>query len=73
MKNSFSINQVANSLGVSRVTIHRELSSGKLEAAKVGGQYLITRPDLEKYLGSQERVDSIFGESKINLKVLPNE
>lgn len=60
-KRGFNINEVARALGVSHDTIRREITKKKLETVKVGGQYLITQPDLEKYLGSRERYIALFG------------
>ena len=60
-KRGFNISEVARALGVSHDTIRREISKNKLETVKVGGQYIITQPDLEKYLGNRERYIALFG------------
>ena len=60
-KRGFNIYEVARALGVSHDTIRREITKKKLGTVKVGGQYLITQPDLEKYLGSRERYIALFG------------
>ncbi|MEX2399850.1 MAG: helix-turn-helix domain-containing protein [Rhodothermales bacterium] len=59
----FTPEEIADATGVSIQTIYRHLRSGKLPSAKPGKSYIITRADLEKYLGGQERVDSLFGEA----------
>jgi len=47
----FSIEQVAEELSLHPKTILRYVSDGRLKAAKIGKQYRILRPDLEKFLG----------------------
>lgn len=59
-KMSFTPQEVAEATGKSTVTVYRHLRSGKLPAAKPGGEYVITRSDLATYLGSEERVAELF-------------
>jgi len=60
----FTIEQVARATGKHWFTINRHIHKGKLKAAKVGNQYIITRPDLTAYLGSEERVNALFGQDE---------
>lgn len=56
-KTIFSIEQVAEELSLHPKTILRYVSEGRLKAAKIGKQYRILRPDLEKFLG--RRMDKL--------------
>lgn len=53
--------EIADVLGRSKVTIRREITEGRLPAVKVGRAWTITRTDLVQYLGSEDRVDDLFG------------
>jgi len=57
----FTPDELAERLKVNVHTIYRHIRSGKLPASKPGGAYIVSRADLVIYLGSSERVDSIFG------------
>jgi len=57
----YTVAQIADVLQRSERTIRREISEGKLPAAKVGRAYTITRSDLVAYLGSEDRVNDLFG------------
>jgi excisionase family DNA binding protein len=61
-KNVFTPEEIAATLGKNIHTIYRHIRAGKLPASKPGGEYIITRADLAKYLG-WERVDSLFGKA----------
>jgi len=50
MKNYASIQQVANSLGVSRATIYNLIYSKKITAYKVGRKTLLQIEEVEDYL-----------------------
>ncbi|NPV54872.1 MAG: helix-turn-helix domain-containing protein [Firmicutes bacterium] len=52
-KKALSPEEVAELLGVSRTTIYREMSRGRLSSMKVGARRLIMLPDLEAYLGKE--------------------
>jgi len=60
-KKALSPEEVAELLGVSRSTIYREMSRGKLPSTKVGARRLIMLPDLEAYLG-KERARALVNE-----------
>ena len=60
----YTVGHVADVLNRSKVTIRREITEGKLPAVKVGRAWTITRSDLVAYLGSEERVDDLFGPSE---------
>ncbi len=48
----YSAREAADLLGVHVRTIHRHIREGRLEAARVGNRYRITRGDLEAFLGT---------------------
>lgn len=60
-KKVLSPEEVTELLGVSRSTIYREMSRGKLPSTKVGARRLIMLPDLEAYLG-KERARALVNE-----------
>jgi excisionase family DNA binding protein len=51
---AFSVEETAETLGVSRDVLYDELRAGKLGSIKVGRRRLITRNQLEAYLASLE-------------------
>ena len=50
-KTIFSVEQVAEELSLHPKTILRYVGEGRLKASKIGKQYRILRPDLEKFIG----------------------
>jgi excisionase family DNA binding protein len=46
---AFSLKEVASILGVHPETIRRAVKAGKLKAAKIGKDYRIAKPELERY------------------------
>lgn len=60
-KQHWNRKEVAEALGMHPNTISRHIKAGKLNAAKPGRKFLITRSDLVDYLGSEEQVNDIFG------------
>ena len=47
----FTIDQVAEYLGLHPKTVRRHVSEGKLKAVRVGKQYRVARHDLEAFMG----------------------
>jgi len=45
-----SVKQAVDYLGVSRMTIHRKMKSGKLPYSRFGGRVLILKKDLDKLI-----------------------
>jgi len=83
-KTLFSTLEVANILGVSRVTVFNRIRSGEINALKVGRAYLISKEELNRYLGKEElteerkqeisqNIDLILSEYGNALKMLGNE
>jgi excisionase family DNA binding protein len=64
MKRTFNASEVADALDISVRTVTRHIEAGKLDAAKPGRAYVISRQDLADYLGGMKRVDDIFGPAK---------
>lgn len=62
-KHKYTIQDIADRMGLSVRTVRRHIKKGDLPAVKVGRSYVITRTDLVEWLGSEERVDDIFGTS----------
>ena len=52
---SFSVNEAAELIGVSRVTVYNQIAAGNLGSIKVGRRRLITRDQIEAFL--RERTD----------------
>lgn len=63
-KKALSPEEVAELLGVSRSTVYREMSRGKLPSTKVGARRLIMLPDLEVYLG-KERARALISDDAL--------
>ena len=83
-KTLFSTLEVAKILGVSRVTVFNRIKSGEINALKVGRAYLISKEELNRYLGQEEltearkqeinqNVDLILAEYGKALKMLGDE
>jgi excisionase family DNA binding protein len=49
-KKMYSVKEVADLLGVSRVTVFRWIKSGKLKATMVGGAFVVSVEDLPHHL-----------------------
>ncbi len=60
-KKQYSAPEVANILGVSRITVFNRIRSGKIKAEKIGRNYIISYDDLlealGKSIGKQKRED----------------
>jgi excisionase family DNA binding protein len=61
VKRKFSVADVADALDLSERTVRNRIKDGELPAVKPGKEWIITRPDLAKWLGGMERVEAIFG------------
>lgn len=51
-KRAHSIQEVADTLGINRVTVYRLLERGELKSIKVGRRRLILAEELERYLAA---------------------
>ncbi len=51
----YTVQEVADYLGLSRKTIYRYLKAGKLKAKKVGAEYRITQSQLDELLNGKEQ------------------
>lgn len=60
MKGAYNAEEVAEMMGVHVRTIRRHIKAGDLPAKKIGKSYVITRPDLARYLGSDERAAAVL-------------
>lgn len=49
--NFYSTNELAEKLGVSRVSIFKKIKTGKIKASKVGRNYIIPKEEYENILG----------------------
>ena len=58
--------QVADALGMAPRTISRHIKNGRLDAIRPGKAYIITRSALVDYLGSEEKVEDLFGPTDSN-------
>jgi len=59
-KRRFTVQNVADALGVTTRTVRNYIKNGELPATKPGREYIITRSDLAEFLGSEERVRDLF-------------
>lgn len=64
VKRKFSIEEVAEALDITPRTVRNRIKDGELPAIQPGREYIITRTDLVEWLGSEGRVDDIFGSTK---------
>jgi len=53
-KLGYSIEEIAEILGVSRCTIYQELNAGNLDSIKIQGRRIITSDQIERYLKSKQ-------------------
>jgi putative molybdopterin biosynthesis protein len=53
MEKLYTTQEVANMLGVSRITVFNKVKKGEIKARKVGRQYLIAESDLPGFLGGK--------------------
>ena len=60
MNTIFSPKEVAKILKVAPTTIYAELHRGKLKHSRVGRRFLITKSELESYVGSADRLDEMI-------------
>jgi excisionase family DNA binding protein len=58
---AFSLKEVASILGVHPETIRRAVKAGKLKAAKIGKDYRIAKPELERFFRAMGGT-SLFGD-----------
>ena len=54
-KNFYTIEEVANKLGVSRQTISNRISTGKIPAAKIENRYYISEVYIELYIKERNK------------------
>jgi putative molybdopterin biosynthesis protein len=57
----FTVEEVADRLKVSHMTVYRWIKAGQLGAYKIGGEFRITERDIERFL--QERRFPVKGEN----------
>ena len=55
---TYSVNEIAAILGVSRRTIYLLLDRGELNSRRIGGRQRITAAELDRVLQPKERADS---------------
>lgn len=56
-KNYYTVKELADIMGLSRITIFNRVKSGKIKAEKIGRNYIIYKKDLEKILGHDLTAD----------------
>ncbi len=47
---AYLVSEIAESTGLSDQTIYREIESGRLEARRIRGRIVVTRPALDRWL-----------------------
>lgn len=68
MKELFNVEEVANILNVHTRTVRRYIKEGKMEAKKVGGQWRVTKENLESFMDTPLVLEQIQSESDRKLK-----
>ncbi len=56
-----TVDEVANLLKLSKITIYRLIKTGEIPAYKVGASWRVNREDLEAYIESRKRMVSKIG------------
>ena len=51
-KNYYSIAELAQILGISRIAVYKRIKSGKIEAHKIGRMFVIPKSEIESILGT---------------------
>lgn len=49
---SFTVNEVAKEMSISRESVRRLIASGQLEAYRVGRKYLVTQKAVAEYISA---------------------
>ena len=49
----YTLEDIRPILGVSHKTLVRYMTSGKLQATKIGGKWRVSRPNLDKFLNGE--------------------
>lgn len=69
-KSYYTVKELADIMGLSRVTIFNRIKAGKIKAEKVGRNYVIYKKDLEGMLGNDLTADDKISIEKGVKKVL---
>ena len=68
-KDYFTVKELADTIGVSRITIFKRIKAGKIKAEKIGRNYIIYKKDLDGFskneLTSEEKVNIEIGVKKV--------
>lgn len=64
----FTVDEVAQILGMHSKTIRRYISEGKLKGNKVGGQWRVKSTDLKAFMNKDEYSERIKSENKSELR-----
>lgn len=56
-KNYYTVKELADIMGLSRIAIFNRIKSGKIKAEKIGRNYIIYKKDLEGVLGNDLTAD----------------
>lgn len=63
----YTIDQVAETIGVHHKTVRKFIAEGKLKAAKIGKQWRITAYDLDSFMGNNYRKDENESHAEMEL------
>ncbi|MEK7202787.1 MAG: helix-turn-helix domain-containing protein [Patescibacteria group bacterium] len=67
-----TVRELADILGISRVTVFRKIKEGKIPAVKIGRNFIIYKKDIPEILGD-ELSDKIKAEIDIGIKKVVRE
>ncbi len=56
-KNYYTVKELADIMGLSRIAIFNRIKSGKIKAEKIGRNYIIYKKDLDGILGNNLTTD----------------
>lgn len=66
-KKHYSVTELAEKLGISRVAIFKKIQKGQLPAEKVGRTYVIAAEHAEKLMGA-EKAETLTEEKKADIE-----
>lgn len=57
-KIAYSIEEVCEMAGLSRMTVHKEIKEGRLSSSRIGSRHLISMEDIEAWLENAKKQET---------------